>query len=731
MSSTNVPRECSQRLRDAENMNSNLRTPADRYIAINDAIRAVFNFDQKDPSVLGTSRAASLFNAAQFARHAYGMHSSGEVVTDAKHIESYFSDVPRPYFLAELDKSKIVNLINLYGPDVMRANIISANLVESDHLPLVTGGACILETWSTRLLNKPILKNNPGLRREVLLFLLQNAPYYSHVTGTMIPGPKDGISIMYDETFPWFLTIFELGKTPEISHNKWNLGITEEICKGFYDEIYSVTQRRATMVADNGIQILRLPFSDLRLERDGYLKSWFSEYSAHVPPDCKEFLPKNYDKDGFLGAYVRYTYVGPQILKIVKERMADVGVDLSKFDIHVRTKQEDHLYEGKRVNRMLLQGIKSEDNGFLKKYANICNLAIYYWHMQNWNRNSNGFIGFTDLSFKGNIVHDTINLATGNNNDPKNEEELWDLLNSSLRLHKCNVDEHLECLDKYVDGVYIYEEIASQVIGLEEKIKKLKKKLENISFHAKQRTIIRNILNNLACENDNWPTKIAELNHSIAKEGFINGEVVEELQKQINLLGKRYGARPDVVKVPCSNELFRTMENELVIELDGEVILISLQNSDRYCNLLKVLANELNNEVTNYHLKASAEKLTLVQLQVEDAQVIKQVHDVPFHHIDLSITKPNLFPLRDNMVFCHSIQFSFDPNIGSFIIDAQKIEAGNLTMDEKRRQLIRAMDQILPTIKAYLRSIMTNTDQAAAHHNTKEYEPVSRQGESI
>src|SRR5680860_858592 len=137
-------------------MSCNMRTPADRYVAVNDAIRAAFNFDQKDPSVFGTSRVASLFNAAQYARAAYELRISGEVASDSKHIESYFSDVPKPFFLVELDKSQLSHLINLYGPDIMRANIISANLIKADHLPLVTGGACILETWATRLLDKPI-----------------------------------------------------------------------------------------------------------------------------------------------------------------------------------------------------------------------------------------------------------------------------------------------------------------------------------------------------------------------------------------------------------------------------------------------------------------------------------------------------------------------------------------------------------------------------------------------
>ena len=709
MTLTNVPLEHLRRSRNAENRHCNSEELVDRYIAVNQAIRAVFNFDQDDPSILGTSRVALLFNAAKFARFAFDMRSSGEVVTDPTYIESYFSDVPRPFFLTELNKDKLVKIINMYGHDVIRANIISANLVETDHLPLITGGACILETWSTRLLNKPILKNNPGLRREVLLFLLQNAPYYSQVTGTMIPGSKEGISVMYDETFPWYLTICELGKTPDITEKEWNLGVAEEICREFYDEIYSVTQRRSAIVSGDGLQILRLPFADLRLEEEGHLKAWFSEYNASLPPEFKGFLPKNYNSNWFLGSHVRYTYVGPQILDIVKKRISDIGIDLNKFDIHVRTKQEDHLYEGKRINRMLLQGIQSEDKGFLEKYANICNLAIYFWHMQNWNRNKNGFIGFTDLSFKGNIVHDTINLGSGDNNDPKNEEEIWDLLNSPLRLHKCNVEEHFEHLDKYIDREYIYEEIAFQIMELEKKINKHKKRLESIYLHAKQRGLIRDILNSLGCKKDNEFTKTATINYSIVEDLFGKEKGVDELKCQLNLLGKRYGYRSKVAEVSCSSELFKKLESELTVDLDGEIIRICLQSGDKYSNLLQVLANELNNDVIGYDHKACKEKAILTKLQDEDEQSIKQVRDVPFHYIDLSITKPNLFPLRDNMVFCHAIQLSFDPSISCFIIDAQKIEASNQTTEEKRRQLIRVMQPILPIIKRYLRLIMTNT----------------------
>jgi hypothetical protein len=708
-------------------MNCNLRTPVDQYVAVNDAIRAAFNFGPKDLTSLGTSRVASLFNAAQHARTAYDLRSSGEVVSDPKLIESYFSDVPKPFLLAELDARKLSHLIELYGPDIMRANIISANLLETDCCPLVAGGACILETWATRLLDKPILKNNPGLRREVLHFILQKAPYYSHITGTMIAGSNARYSLMYDETFPWFLAVHDLGKQPGLTHNEWNVGIAEELCREFYDEIYAATQRRSTMVSDNGLEVLRLPFADLQLEEENHLKSWFAEYSANLPLEFKNFLPANYDGDSFLGAHVRYTYVGPQVLQLVKNRMAARGVDLNRFDFHVRTKQDDHLTEGKRVNRILLQGIQDEDKGFLSKYSNICDLAIYVWHMQNWHKTRNGFIGFSDLSFKGNIVHDTINLATGDNSNPKNEEDLWDLLNSPLRLHKGNVDQHFGYLERYIKPVYIYEEIASQIIGLEKRIQKLKIKIETIVLHAQERGVIKNILEEFVCKKGSGLMTTITVHSSSIDEVFENQNVVEELKHRLHNLGKRYGKRNEVAAVSCASEFFKRLDNELTVEVDGAIIRISLPMEEKYSDFLRTLVSELNKEIVEYELKVKAEKAILAQLQEEDEQMVKHVHGISVHEIDLSITKPALFPLRDNMVFGHAVQLSFDSNISDFIIDAQKLEDSTLPLEQKRRHLAQAMQQVLPIIKSYIQIMMGTTNHARASRvYRKTYEPVLR-----
>ena len=171
----------------------------------------------------------------------------------------------------------------------------------------------------------------------------------------------------------------------------------------------------------------------------------------------------------------------------------------------------------------------------------------------------------------------------------------------------------------------------------------------------------------------------------------------------------------------CSFEFFKRLSNELTVEVDGEIVRISLPMEEKYSDVLKILANELNNEVIQYEHQANAEKVTLVQLQKEDEETIKHVHDISVYEIDLSITKPTLFPLRDNMVFGHAVQLSFDSNISDFIIEAQKIEDSNFPLEQKRRHLVQAMQKILPIIRTYIQIMMGITNHALPPHLNKKH----------
>ena len=115
----------------------------------------------------------------------------------------------------------------------------------------------------------------------------------------------------------------------------------------------------------------------------------------------------------------------------------------------------------------------------------------------------------------------------------------------------------------------------------------------------------------------------------------------------------------------------------------------------------------------------------MTQLQKEDEQIIKHVRGISVHEIDLSVTKPTLFPLKDNMVFCHAVQLSFDSDISDFIVEAQEIEDSNLPLEQKRRHLAQAMEQVLPIVKTYIQMMMGITNHARPPHAYKKtYQPV-------
>jgi hypothetical protein len=210
-------------------------------------------------------------------------------------------------------------------------------------------------------------------------------------------------------------------------------------------------------------------------------------------------------------------------------------------------------------------------------------------------------------------------------------------------------------------------------------------------------------------------------------EVFENQNVVEELKHHLRNLGKRYGKRNDVATASCAFEFFKRLDSELTVEVDSVITRVSLPMEEKYSDLLGALVKELNKEIIEYDLKVNTEKGILAQLQKEDEQIIKHVHGISVHDIDLSVTKPTLFPLKDNMVFCHAIQLSFDSDISDFIVEAQEIEASNLPLEHKRRHLVQAMEQVLPVIKTYIQMMMGITNHARVPHAYKKtYQQVLR-----
>jgi len=80
--------------------------------------------------------------------------------------------------------------------------------------------------------------------------------------------------------------------------------------------------------------------------------------------------------------------------------------------------------------------------------------------------------------------------------------------------------------------------------------------------------------------------------------------------------------------------------------------------------------------------------------------------------------------LRDNVIFCLGIQLAFDPNNARFLLDAQEVAAGRLSMKEKPRLLVRASGLILPKIRRHLRTIVADDSEAYRLAPLEAYTPV-------
>lgn len=695
----------------------------DCFRLVNDAMRRVLCAGKQPVPSKVTGRSAMLFNSPQLGRAAYDMLMSGKDVLGTDYADSYFADVPSPYLFRELDDSELSRFVDLFGLDIMRANFLSANLVgEQHHRPLVSGGACALETWATRLLSKPRLKKTPELRRAVLLKLLENAPYYTHLTGAMMLGAKMHPQIMYDETFPWFMAIHDIGETTASVNNSWSLDNVRGVTRELYDRIYDATVRRSHLVSDEAPEILRVPFEDLQLDEAGHLERWYQKYINELPNEFLQYVPEKYQHDRFIGAYVRYTYVGPDLLKLLKQYLKERSYNIDEFTINVRTKQDDHLYEGSRINRILLRSIHGDDHDFLSKYANICNLAIYFWHQQHW-RSNNAFVGFSDLSFRGNIVHDTINLFTGSNNDIRTEEELWDIVNCPLRLNKNNIEEHFECLDKYSDEIYIYEEAALELKNTKRRLDKHQKKIDGVQTRSLERELVRNIIESLAtCEISEHPSVFIANDDISCGLGDVNPKQVE---KELSEISNRYKRRSKIKGIDNSVNLLNMFKESVSYDYSEEGLYVRLPSlASELRSLLEILVAVIQDELDAYQAKKESEQQFLNEARDEHESALSLVKHVNTGVLDFSRTKPHLFPLRDNLIFCHAMQLSFDPNVALFLLDAEEVESSHIPMKEKRRLLINASRLILPRIKCYLQIIMSGNESSDRLESLDVYSPA-------
>lgn len=176
---------------------------------------------------------------------------------------------------------------------------------------------------------------------------------------------------------------------------------------------------------------------------------------------------------------------------------------------------------------------------------------------------------------------------------------------------------------------------------------------------------------------------------------------------------------------PCSENILNMFKESTSFHYSEDGLRICLASlTPELRELLEILVDVIEDELNEYQAKKAREQQLLKEARSEYVDALTLVEHVNTDALEFSRTKPHLLPLRDNLIFCHAMQLSFDPNVALFLLDAEEVESSRIPMKEQRRLLINASRLILPRIKHYLQTIMSGNANSDWFESLNTYSPV-------
>jgi hypothetical protein len=199
----------------------------------------------------------------------------------------------------------------------------------------------------------------------------------------------------------------------------------------------------------------------------------------------------------------------------------------------------------------------------------------------------------------------------------------------------------------------------------------------------------------------------------------------KRLQEELSSVSRRYKRKARIAQIANGEQMLTELTARMSLEHDGSGLHIRLALlTSEVRPLLEALADVVRDELNEYQTKQAVEQRLLEQASMEHERAGALIASVNTDLVDFSRTKPHLFPLRDNLIFCHAMQLAFDPNIALFLLDAEKIESSQMRMKEKRQFLVQASRSILPRLKYLLHAIMSGEEAGDRFGAPTAYRPV-------
>lgn len=661
------------------------------------------------------------FTRAERSRTVYELIHTNKIVPKEKLYDPLLNAI-NSFSAFELNLREYERLYKIYGDAIVKVCLVDQNLKKwlnkssSTERILGSGGSCALESIDTILIRKIKNRKTPDkLIEKYINCLLDVFPTWTQITGSLTP--INGITIMYDETYPWFHKI-----------EKYGIKNAEILTQRAYDSIYRSVSRFAKLINPNNI-ILKVPFTELNLAKGGQLEKWFYLYEPILRNIETDFELNKLDfvENDFVRAWVEYTYSGPEILninkKVIKKLYKDIFYEnnINDCSIHTRSKQIDHLTVergSKWIYEVLIdKNIDKENN---KRYKTLLNLpshrhelAIFSWIINNFEKNSQvGFSGFLDFNYQGDFLHETP-FVSSNELASVSDNNLIDFLYSSpLRLHTKNVQKVIDFLShfKQPNTINFSREILNSFIRKKIKVDKLTQKIKSIKKFILISNVMIEMLNNISHSKEENNIYISiPYKHKI------------EFIENIDFLWDRYRSNRELIqhkKTILSNlnpEKFEMDFKFLIKDINFENNLIDKKISIIFHEEIHYLKFFLIN-LFKKNIQSDLSKLLDIDKEISILNkdlnfcINKIGSDILEQKMDPLIKSVNILPLCDNLFVSYMQQLLFIPKVRDTYIKMSEIENSNLSTVNKEEIIIDLTNKIFYIVVECIKYVMNENE---------------------
>ncbi|HLD26716.1 MAG TPA: hypothetical protein VJB63_02055 [Patescibacteria group bacterium] len=541
-----------------------------------------------------------------------------------------------PQFISNEQFEKAI--AHLDTPDYVRVRSIPPQIYNQDITCVPAGGSCVIETYGMRIINE-IQKgiNDKKISSEYLTDFVRSsidiAPTITHISGALLGGHTNAVH--YIESDMWTEKITEYGVPQEEAHR---------IVNDAYERIHDAVARRTRLINPEAT-LIKVNFDELYLTQA--IHKWFDSFGMLFDPRYRV-------------AEVIYTYDGPKQLDLLKnalhkqlenrqlgEREKSAIENILHSSYHMRVKQIDHLRWGSmKLPKEFIVGQRpltpEEQEKYEKDYAYRMGIhimkAVYEAHK---NKNSTSIaVGFADMpSFHNEVQHESRTH-----------------INTPARLHRHNIDGHLEFLRSYtVNNGDERQKLLKEMNGLQNQILPF-----TIALKASKKTL------------DTIGKKLSQYDNTIKK----NQKIIDGLEIMLS---------SPSMEIADTEKALASHKRELLQAQTDQIRQHKMMKDAEYQKALDAY-NDAQNNCDAY-----------AEIQTRINQTKMRLSE---------INGPNCFPLNDNPFIHHAMQFLWDHDFVVFMKDAVKIqseyEKKTIQKDEASYQLKTLMIKIYPKLESYI-----------------------------